>query len=103
MKRNNWIEDEKLRLQFIREFETFTDDELIKTHNNYVGFKLLNPFLNLRFQCFRDELKRRGFDMNGIATFNDDGRLKTYYHKAPIFILHINNRKVLVPYGGCLN
>jgi hypothetical protein len=33
----------------------------------------------------------------------EDGRLKTYYHKAPIFILHINNRRVLVPFGECLN
>lgn len=103
MKRTNWNDDEKLRLQFIREFETFTDEELVKTHNNYVGFEMLNPFLNLRFQCFRDELKRRGFDMNGIATFNEDGRLKKYNHNNPIFILHIKKRRVLIPLPECLN
>lgn len=103
MKKHNWEEDEKIRLQFVKEFKSFSDDELIKTHNNYVGFEMLNPFLNLRLQCFRSELIHRGFDLNGIATFNEDGRLKTYNHKNPIFILRINERKVLVPMPECLN
>lgn len=103
MNTNQWDDDEKIRLQFVREFETFTDDELIKMHNNYVGFELLNPFINLRLDCFRNELMKRGIDLNGIATFNKDGRLKTYDHSAPVFILRINQKKILMPMPLCLN
>jgi hypothetical protein len=46
---------------------------------------------------------KRGIDLNGIATFNKDGRLKTYDHSAPVFILRINHKKILMPMPLCLN
>jgi hypothetical protein len=103
MKSTDSDENEILRLQFLKEFSTFSDEELIKNHNNYVDFDVLNSFLILRFDCFRKEMIRRGFDLNGIAMFNPDGRLKTYNKKARIFILKINNRKVIIPFPECLN
>jgi hypothetical protein len=103
MRHDPFDDNEILRHQFIKEFSTFTENELIKTHNNYVNFQMFNPFLSLRFQCFRDELIRRGYDMKGIATFHDNGRLKTYNHKSPIFILKINKKKILVPLPESMN
>jgi hypothetical protein len=103
MKTTDSEENEILRLQFLKEFSTFSDEELIKNHNNYVDFDVLNPFLILRYECFRKELIRRGFDLKGIATFNPDGRLKSYNNKDRIFMLKINNKKIIVPYPRCLN
>jgi hypothetical protein len=103
MKMNDSQENEMLRHQFLKEFSTFSDDELIKAHNNYVNFEVLNSFLIMRHDCLRKEFIRRKFDLSAIAIFHANGRLKSFNQKERIFILRINNKKILIPFPRCVN